>query len=106
MGFFWSFIKLARRCGVTLSLTIRLFFFLTGTPESAPKGFSTLGRFGAGVWCSSLSGRGRLIFDTEEGSGGQEGLEPDEDETLGCRERTGEATMVSLSPLVWLGFGL
>jgi len=47
LGFFWSFIKLARRLGVTLSLTIRLFFFLT--PESVPKGFSTFGRFGAGV---------------------------------------------------------
>jgi hypothetical protein len=101
MGFFWSFITLARRCGVTLSLTMRLFFFLAaGTPESAPNGFSTLGRFGAGVWCSSLSGRGRLIFVAEEGSDGHEGFEPDEEEALGCRERTGEATIVSLSPLV------
>ncbi|KAI6748241.1 hypothetical protein SNK04_010089 [Fusarium graminearum] len=106
MGFFWSFITLARRCGVTLSLTMRLFFFLAATPESAPKGFSTFGRFGAGVWCSSLSGRGRLTLVEEGGSGGHEGFEPDEEEVLGCRERTGEATIVSRSPLVWLGFGL
>jgi hypothetical protein len=47
-----------------------------------------------------------LIFDVDEGSDGQEGFEPDEDETLGCRERTGEATIVSLSCFVGPGFGL
>jgi hypothetical protein len=37
----------ARRLGLTRRVTIRLGFL--GTPESVPKGFSTLGRFGAGL---------------------------------------------------------
>lgn len=102
-GFFSFLSKGARRFGATLKVMILLFFFL-GIPES--NGLSTFARLGAGVGCSSFSGRGRLLLEADEGSGGQDGLDPDEEVALACRDRPGDATMVSLSCFGRVGFGL